>query len=51
MLSLLGTAAPATTREWFERLAVGGRVIDDLQRRPWDAFDGQLVDRYGRTSQ
>ena len=22
-------------------------MIDDLQQRPWGAFDGQVVDRYG----
>jgi PhnB protein len=47
MLSLLGTAAPSTLRNWFSRLAEGGRVGDDLQRRPWGASDGQVIDRYG----
>lgn len=47
MLSLLGTATPATMRSWFARLAEGGRVVDDLQTRPWGASDGQVVDRYG----
>ncbi|RNM16730.1 VOC family protein [Nocardioides pocheonensis] len=47
MLSLLGTAAPADLRTWFTRLSEGGRVVDDLQRRPWGASDGQVVDRYG----
>jgi len=47
MLSLLGTADPATLRGWFSRLSDGGRVVDDLQRRPWGASDGQVVDRYG----
>jgi PhnB protein len=47
MLSLLGTAAPATLREWFARLSEGGRVVDDLRKRPWGASDGQVVDRYG----
>ena len=47
MFSLLGTADPATLREWFQRLARGGRIVDDLQRRPWGAYDGQVVDRYG----
>jgi PhnB protein len=47
MLSLLGTAPPATLREWFSRLSEGGRVVDDLQRRPWGASDGQVIDRYG----
>ena len=47
MLSLLGTADAATLRHWFARLAEGGEVLDDLQKRPWGASDGQLVDRYG----
>jgi PhnB protein len=47
MLSLLGAADPATLRTWFARLAEGGKVIDDLQDRPWGASDGQVVDRYG----
>lgn len=47
MLSLLGTAAPSTLRNWFSRLAEGGRVVDDMQRRPWGASDGQVIDRYG----
>jgi PhnB protein len=47
MLSLLGTADPATLRSWFSRLAEGGRVVDDLQERPWGASDGQVVDRHG----
>ena len=25
----------------------GGRVLDDLQKRPWGASDGQVIDRYG----
>jgi PhnB protein len=47
MLSLLGTADPGTLRSWFSRLCVGGRVVDDLQVRPWGASDGQVIDRYG----
>jgi PhnB protein len=47
MLSLLGADAPSTLRVWFSRLADGGRVVDDLQVRPWGASDGQVVDRYG----
>jgi PhnB protein len=47
MLSLLGTADPATLRTWFTRLGEGGQVVDDLQKRPWGAFDGQVIDRYG----
>jgi PhnB protein len=47
MLALLGTADPPTLRTWFARLSEGGRVVDDLQKRPWGASDGQVIDRYG----
>jgi PhnB protein len=47
MLALLGTADPATLRTWFARLGEGGRVVDDLQKRPWGGSDGQVIDRYG----
>ncbi len=47
MLSLLGTAAPSVLRRWFSSLADGGRIVDDLQTRPWGASDGQVIDRYG----
>src|SRR5260370_16587014 len=47
MLALLGTAAPSTLRTWFSRLGEGGRVVADLQMRPWVASDGQVIDRYG----
>lgn len=47
MLSLLGSAAPSTLRKWFSGLSEGGRIVDDLQVRPWGASDGQVIDRYG----
>ena len=47
MLALLGTASPSTLRTWFTRLSEGGKVVDDLEVRPWGASDGQVVDRYG----
>jgi PhnB protein len=47
MLALLGTADPSTLRTWFSRLSEGGRIVDDLQTRPWGASDGQVIDRYG----
>jgi PhnB protein len=47
MLALLGTAPPATLRKRFSGLSAGGRVLDDLQTRPWGASDGQVIDRYG----
>ena len=46
MVSLLGTADPATLGQWFEELAKGGRIVEDLQPRPGGAQDGQVVDRY-----
>lgn len=47
MLSLLGTAPPATLKSWFSRLSEGGSVVDELQVRPWGDSDGQVVDRFG----
>ena len=47
MLSLLGTAEPAVLHEWFDKLAVGGRVVDPLAPKPWGASDGQVIDRHG----
>ena len=47
MLSLLGTASPSTLCDWFSRLSEGGRVVDDLQTRPWGASDGQVIDQFG----
>lgn len=47
MLSLLGIAAPSVLTEWFSKLSEGGRIVDDLQVRPWGDSDGQVVDRYG----
>jgi PhnB protein len=47
MLSLLGTASPSVLRGWFSRLSEGGRIVDELQTRPWGASDGQVIDRFG----
>ena len=47
MLSLLGTAEPSVLHEWFDKLAVGGRVVDPLAQKPWGASDGQVIDRHG----
>jgi PhnB protein len=47
MLTLLGTADPSTLHAWFARLSDGGRVVDELQGRPWGGSDGQVVDRFG----
>lgn len=46
-LALLGTTSAPTLRDWFSRLCEGGQVVDDLQKRPWGASDGQVIDRYG----
>ena len=47
MLSLLGTAEPSVLHEWFDKLAVGGLVMDPLAPKPWGASDGQVIDRHG----
>jgi PhnB protein len=47
MLALLGTADASTLRQWFARLSGGGRVVEDLQKRPWGDSDGQVIDRFG----
>ena len=47
MLSLLGTAEPSVLHDWFDKLAVGGRVVDPLAQKPWGASDGQVIDRHG----
>ncbi|MFP3462951.1 VOC family protein [Arthrobacter globiformis] len=47
MLSLLGTAEPAVLHEWFDKLSVGGTVVDPLAPKPWGASDGQVIDRHG----
>jgi PhnB protein len=46
MLTILGLE-PDTQRKWFNALAADGRVIDELQERPWGDFDGQVLDRFG----
>lgn len=47
MLSLLGTAEPAILHEWFEKLSIGGTVLDPLSPKPWGASDGQVEDLHG----
>ena len=46
-LSLLRPAPATTLRQWFSALSEGGRVVSDLQERPWGASDGHVVDRFG----
>lgn len=46
-LALLGTAEPAVLHAWFDKLAVGGSIVDPLAAKPWGASDGQVIDRYG----
>jgi PhnB protein len=47
MSSLLGTTSATELRAWFDALAEGGTVLDELPVRPWGATDGKVVDRYG----
>lgn len=47
MLALLGTAEPDVLHRWFDRLAEGGTIVDPLAPKPWQASDGQVLDRYG----
>lgn len=47
MLALLGAAPSGTLRGWFAALSEGGEVVEDLQRRPWGAWDGQVLDAFG----
>jgi PhnB protein len=47
MFALLGTTSAAALRAWFDALAEGGTIVDELQVRAWGATDGQVVDRYG----
>ncbi len=47
LFALLGTAEPAELETWFAALAVGGDVIDPLQKRAWGDHDGQVRDRFG----
>jgi PhnB protein len=47
MFSLLGTTSAAELRAWFDALAEGGTIREELQVRPWGASDGQVMDRYG----
>ena len=47
MFALLGTTSATELRGWFDALAEGGTIRDELQARPWNAWDGQVVDRFG----
>lgn len=47
MFSLLGTTSARELRTWFEALAEGGTIREELELRPWGATDGQVVDRHG----
>lgn len=47
LFALLGTADAETLHKWFARLAEGGRIVDDLQQRPWGAHDGKVIDQFG----
>lgn len=47
MFALLGAAEPEVLTSWFTGLASGGEIVDDLQKRPWGAYDGQVRDQFG----
>ena len=48
MFALLGHAPTAPfCGSGSTSLGEGGRVVDDLQKRPWGASDGQVIDRFG----
>jgi PhnB protein len=47
MFSLLGTSSANGLRAWFDALAAGGTIREELEVRPWGASDGQVVDRFG----
>jgi PhnB protein len=47
MFSLLGTTSATELRSWFDALAEGGTIREELQVRPCGASDGQVVNRYG----
>lgn len=49
LMALLGTGDPDQSQQWFERLRDDGVVIDELQERGWNAWDGQVRDRFGVT--
>lgn len=49
LFSLLGYADADTLTRWFQALADGGTIVDDLQVRPWGAHDGQVTDRFDLT--
>jgi PhnB protein len=46
-IALLGAADPDTLTRWFADLSDGGTVLDPLHQRGWNAFDGQVRDRFG----
>ncbi len=47
LFSLLGTTSAMELRAWFDALAADGEIRDALQLRPWGAWDGQVMDRFG----
>ena len=46
-IALLGTADGPTLTAWFDALSQDGIVLDALQKRPWGAYDGQVIDQFG----
>jgi PhnB protein len=49
LIALLGTGDPQTTHRWLDALAETGQILDPLQQRGWNAWDGQVRDRFGVT--
>lgn len=46
-IALLGTSDAETLHRWFDALAEGGEILDPLSPKPWNASDGQVVDKFG----
>jgi len=47
MLSLLGTAEQSTLATGSPSSRMMAGFVDDFRKRPWGAYDGQVIDRYG----
>ncbi len=48
-LALLGAVEPEVLHEWFAALGAGGTVLEPLEQRAWNAWDGQVRDAFGVT--
>lgn len=45
------TSAPEETKDVFEKLSVGGKIIMELQQTFWSPLYGQVKDKFGITWQ